>query len=100
MTMDNEMVTEEETALAVRMAACSRIAYVTILAHSRTDTEKPRTLSLEPTANVLMTNSRNKPVKFYEDDKKWFYAVSKKIFILSLIVVSNYIPKLGRNDYY
>ena len=94
MTMDNEMVTEEETALAVRMAACSRIAYVTILAHSRTDTKKPRTLSLEPIANVLMGKSRNKPVKFYEDDKKWFYTVSCKEFDFDLIVVFISLRKL------
>ncbi len=74
-TMDNEDVTEEETAMAVRMAACSRIAYITILAHSRTDVVKPRTLSLESTASVIMKMSKNKPVKLYEDDKKWFYKV-------------------------
>eukprot|EP00794_Sanderia_malayensis_P011828 gene11828-13054_t len=74
--MDNEEVTEEETAMAVRMAACSRIAYITILAHSRTDVVKPRTLSLDSTASVLMQMSKNKPVKLFEDDKKWFYKVT------------------------
>ena len=73
--MDNEIVTEEETALAIRMAACSRIAYVTILAHSRTDETKPRTLSLDSATSILMNISRNKPVKLYEDDKKWFFKV-------------------------
>ena len=74
-TMDDKVVTEEETALAIRMAACSRIAYVTILAHSRTDEAKPRTLSLESTTSVLMRVSKHKPVKLCEDDKKWFFKV-------------------------
>ncbi len=73
--MDNESVTEEETAMAVRMAACSRIAYITILEHSRTDNEKPRTLSLESTPAILMNKSQNKPMKLCEDDKKWFFKV-------------------------
>ena len=74
--MDGEAVTEEETALAIRMAACSRIAYVTILAHSRTDETKPRTLSLDSTTCILMNTSKSKPLKLYEDDKKWFFKVS------------------------
>jgi len=75
-TMDSKVVTEEETTLAIRMAACSRIAYVTILAHSRTDEAKPRTLSLESTTSVLMRVSKHKPVKLFEDDKKWFFKVT------------------------
>lgn len=68
-------MTEEETALAIRMAASSRIAYVTILAHSRTDGEKPRTLHLDVASTIFMNTSKNKPVKLYEDDKKWFFKV-------------------------
>ena len=68
-------MTEEEASLAVRMAACSRIAYITILAHSRTDTEKPRTLSLESMASVFTKTSRNKPVKLCDDDRRWFHKV-------------------------
>lgn len=79
------MVAEEETALAIRMAASSRIAYVTILAHSRTDETKPRTLSLASTTDILMTTSKCKPVKLYEDDKKWFFKVGP--FFTSKIVI-------------
>ena len=83
--LDNQHVTDEETTLALRMAACSRIAYITVLAHSRTDTETLRTLNLSSTADILMATSRNKPVKLCEDDKQWFlkvypiYAVNQRL---------------------
>ena len=73
--MDDKEITEEETNIALRLAAGSRIAYITVLAHSRTDKELPRTLSLASSTEILMETSRNKPVKLSEDDKLWFAKV-------------------------
>eukprot|EP00795_Rhopilema_esculentum_P008396 gene8396-14373_t len=99
-TLDNEEVAEEETTLAIRMAACSRIAYVTVLAHSRTDVCKPRTLSLESTCSVIMARSKHKPVKLYEDDKKWFYkGLESCPRIEELSLAGNCISKLEGIDH-
>ena len=73
--MDDKEITEEETNIALRLAAGSRIAYITVLAYSRTDKELPRTLSLASSTEILMECSRNKPVKLSEDDKLWFAKV-------------------------
>jgi len=73
--MNGEKVTEEETNVALRLAAGSRIAYITVLANSRTEKEPLRTLNLSSTAEVLMTQSLSKPVKLSEDDKQWLSRV-------------------------
>ena len=73
--MDDAEVTQEETNIALRRAAGSRIAYITVLANSRTEKEPLRTLNLSSTADVLMTQSLNKPVKLGEDDKQWLLKV-------------------------
>lgn len=74
--MDDKVVTEEETNIAVRLAALSRIAYITVLANSRTDVERIRSLNLGSSTENLMTLSLNKPVKLGEDDKQWFSKVT------------------------
>lgn len=73
--MDDAEVTQEETNIALRLAAGSRIAYITVLANSRTEKEPLRTLNLSSTTDVLMTQSLNKPVKLGEDDKQWLLRV-------------------------
>lgn len=69
--IDDREVSEEEATIAIRLAACSRIAYITVLANSRTDKEPPRSLDLSSTSDVLMMHSSNKPVKLSKDDKQW-----------------------------
>lgn len=83
--MDDKEVTQEETNIAIRLAAASRIAYITVLANSRTEKEPLRTLNLASTIDVLMTQSLNKPVKLNEDDKQWLSRV-----IFHIIYVSCY----------
>uniref|UniRef100_A0A4W5RBH2 Leucine rich repeat containing 9 n=1 Tax=Hucho hucho TaxID=62062 RepID=A0A4W5RBH2_9TELE len=51
--LDDMLVTEEEAGAAVQMAAGSRINQVSLLAHSRTDSERPRSLSLLSAAQLL-----------------------------------------------
>ncbi|XP_019940178.2 leucine-rich repeat-containing protein 9 isoform X2 [Paralichthys olivaceus] len=51
--LDDLMVTEEEAADAVAMAADSKINQASLLAHSRTNTNRPRSLSLLSTAQLL-----------------------------------------------
>jgi len=74
--MNDQPVTDEETTIALRLAAGSRIAYITTLAYSRTDNELPRTLTLASSTETLMSYSHNKPVKLNEDDKLWFIKVT------------------------
>jgi len=75
-SVDDRDVTEEEANLGVRLAASSRIAYITVLANSRTDLKPLRNLSLSSTTETLMLGSINKPVKLGEDDKQWFSKVT------------------------
>ncbi|KAM9842946.1 leucine-rich repeat-containing protein 9 [Aulostomus maculatus] len=51
--LDGVLVTEEEAAEAVRIAAGSKINRASLLAYSRTDRERPRSLSLLSTAQLL-----------------------------------------------
>uniref|UniRef100_A0A3P8Y1B0 Leucine rich repeat containing 9 n=1 Tax=Esox lucius TaxID=8010 RepID=A0A3P8Y1B0_ESOLU len=51
--LDDVLVTEEEAAAAVKMAAGSKITQASLLAHSRTDSERPRCLSLLSAAQLL-----------------------------------------------
>ncbi|XP_060938945.1 leucine-rich repeat-containing protein 9 [Limanda limanda] len=51
--LDELMVTEEEAANAVAMAADSKINQASLLAHSRTNTDRPRSLSLISTAKLI-----------------------------------------------
>ena len=74
--LDGVQVTDEEMATALRMAAASRISSFAILAHARTDDRKPRTLSLAPTAQVIVTTSRQKPIKLTDEDSQWFSKVN------------------------
>ena len=75
--MNDAEVTQEETNIALRLAAGSRIAYITVLANSRTEKEPLRTLNLSSTTDVLMAQSLNKPVKLGEDDKQWLLRVGR-----------------------
>lgn len=75
--LDGIRVTDEEMTIALKMAAASRPSSFAILAHARTDQSKPRTLSLVPTAQAILANSQNKPVKLVDDDSQWFIKVTR-----------------------
>uniref|UniRef100_UPI003AAD219B leucine-rich repeat-containing protein 9 n=1 Tax=Centroberyx gerrardi TaxID=166262 RepID=UPI003AAD219B len=51
--LDDVLVAEEEAAAAVQMAAGSKINQASLLAHSRTNSERPRSLSLLSAAQLL-----------------------------------------------
>ncbi|KAM6961269.1 leucine-rich repeat-containing protein 9 [Aplochiton taeniatus] len=51
--LDEVLVTEEEAAGAIQQAAGSRINQASLLAHSRTERERPRSLSLLSAAKLL-----------------------------------------------
>lgn len=74
--LDGVEVSDEEMTMALKMAAASRPSSFAILAHARTDHSKPRTLSLVPTAQAILANSQNKPVKLMDDDSQWFLKVT------------------------
>ena len=74
--LDGVNVTDEEMTIALKMAAASRPSSFSILAHARTDQSKPRTLSLVPTAQAILANSQNKPVKLMDEDSQWFQKVT------------------------
>lgn len=74
--LDNKPVTESESTAALRMAAGSRISQVSLLAHSRTDLVRPRSLSLLTCAQLLSQMSRNKPDRINENDSEWYLKVS------------------------
>ena len=79
--LDGVNVTDEEMTTALKMAAASRPSSFSILAHARTDQSKPRTLSLVPTAQAILANSQNKPVKLMDDDSQWFQKVTSSRFM-------------------
>ncbi|KAK7148433.1 hypothetical protein R3I93_012688 [Phoxinus phoxinus] len=51
--LDDVLVMEEEAATAVQVVARSRINQASLVSHSRTDSERPRSLSLLSTAHLL-----------------------------------------------
>ncbi|KAJ8411732.1 hypothetical protein AAFF_G00153700 [Aldrovandia affinis] len=57
--LDEQLVTEEEAAVAVQIASDSRMNQAALLAHSRTDAERPRSLSLLSAAQLLTQLSPN-----------------------------------------
>ena len=69
------VVSDEETAAAHRMAAGSRISQVSLLMHSRTDTEPLRTLSLQTHAHTLTQYSNRKPDRAVDLDNNWYLKV-------------------------
>ncbi|KAL4656332.1 leucine-rich repeat-containing protein 9-like [Arapaima gigas] len=58
--LNEQQVTEEEATTAMQMATGSRINQASLRAHSWTETERPRSLSLLPVAQLL-TQSRPNP---------------------------------------
>lgn len=60
------------------MAAGSRISQVSLLAHTRTDECRPRSLSLVSCAQLLTNVSRNKPDRQSESDSEWYNKVSSE----------------------
>ena len=83
--LDGVQVTDEEMTIALKMAAASRPSSFAILAHARTDQSKPRTLSLVPTAQAILGNSQNKPVKLMDDDSQWFIKVTYQVIFYSCV---------------
>ena len=76
--LDGKEITEEELTVALRQAASSRISSFTILAHSRTDSNVVRSLSLASTASIILKHSKHKPVLLGEEDTNWLENVSVK----------------------
>lgn len=74
--LDGSCVSETEATAALRVAAGSRISHLSIMTHARTDTNKPRSLSLMPTPHILERISRNKLEKVNDHDSHWFLKVT------------------------
>ncbi|XP_072171420.1 leucine-rich repeat-containing protein 9-like [Diadema setosum] len=87
--LNGQPVTETEATAALRMAAGSRISQVSLLAHTRTDQSRPRSLSLASCAQLLTTVSRNKPDRQSENDSEWYSKVT------TLNLDSQHISKLS-----
>ena len=78
--LDGIPVSNEELTTALKMAAASRISSFAVLAHSRTDQVRPRTLSLVSTAHIILTTSFKKPVRPMDEDSQWFVKVTMSVF--------------------
>ncbi|XP_076099461.1 leucine-rich repeat-containing protein 9-like isoform X2 [Mytilus galloprovincialis] len=74
--LDGSCVSETEATGALRIAAGSRISHLSLLTHTRTDNNKPRSLSLLTTPHILEKISRSKPEKMNEHDSHWFLKVT------------------------
>ncbi|XP_038075835.1 leucine-rich repeat-containing protein 9-like [Patiria miniata] len=74
--LDGQAVTESEATAALRMAAGSRVSQVSLLAHTRTDSCRPRSLSLASCAQLLTQISRQKPDRLCETDGNWYSKVT------------------------
>ncbi|GFN97682.1 leucine-rich repeat-containing protein 9 [Plakobranchus ocellatus] len=90
--MDLRNVEEEEAARALRCAAGSRISQLSLLTHSRTDTEVPRSLSLGDSAHIITQISRLKPFKSSDLDVTWYLQVT------TLNLDGQHITKLSNLD--
>nr|XP_056707726.1 leucine-rich repeat-containing protein 9 [Euleptes europaea] len=71
--LDGVLITEDEAAAAARFTADSRISQMTLLEHSRTDTETIRILSVLPKAKILSQMSKNKLDGFQNN---WFTMIT------------------------
>ncbi|CAL1540956.1 unnamed protein product [Lymnaea stagnalis] len=90
--LDGKHVGEEEATLALRCAAGSRISQLSLMAHTRTDSEVPRSLSLGDSAHIITMISRNRPMKTSEADTKWYSQVT------TLNLDNQHITKLSNLD--
>lgn len=86
-TLDGQPVTEIEATGALRMAAGSRVSQISLLSHSRTDDQRPRSLSLNSTAQIITQNSRAKPEKIGDHDTQWYQKVCQ--FFVSCVFSQN-----------
>ncbi|KAL3874482.1 hypothetical protein ACJMK2_037491, partial [Sinanodonta woodiana] len=74
--LNGTQVTEVESSSALRVAAGSRISQLSLISHSRTTHQKPRSLSLMSTAQILCSQNRNRPEKVGEADSSWYSKVT------------------------
>jgi hypothetical protein len=79
--LDGTCVSETEATAALRVAAGSRISHLSLLTHTRTDGNKPRSLSLMTTPHILERISRSKPEKMNDHDSHWFLKVKPVLTI-------------------
>uniref|UniRef100_UPI00398E77B4 leucine-rich repeat-containing protein 9 isoform X3 n=1 Tax=Pristiophorus japonicus TaxID=55135 RepID=UPI00398E77B4 len=70
------IVTEEEAATALCITAGSRLTQVSLVAHSRTDEERPRCLSLLTCAQILTQLSKNKPIPSVDQGTNWLSKIT------------------------
>ena len=75
--LDGVSVSNEELTTALKMAAASRISSFAVVAHSRTDRVRPRTLSLAPAADTICATSLLKPSRPMDEDSQWFVKVCR-----------------------
>ncbi|XP_043553199.1 leucine-rich repeat-containing protein 9 [Chiloscyllium plagiosum] len=74
--LNGSIVMEEETLAALQMIAESKITQVSLLAHSRTDEERPRCLSLLNCAQNLTQLSKKKPNPSVDQSTNWFSTIT------------------------
>ncbi|KAH9489094.1 Leucine-rich repeat-containing protein 9 [Bulinus truncatus] len=74
--LDGKQVEEEESALALRCAAGSRISQLSIMTYARTDLIVPRSLSLGDSAHIISASSRNRPLKNCDNDTRWYCQIT------------------------
>ncbi|XP_077180065.1 leucine-rich repeat-containing protein 9 [Paroedura picta] len=71
--LDEVLITDDEAAAAAQFITDSRISQVSLLEHSRTDTEKIRILSVAPQAKILSQMSKNRLDMFQNN---WFTVIT------------------------
>ncbi|KAK0052192.1 leucine-rich repeat-containing protein 9 [Biomphalaria pfeifferi] len=90
--LDGKQVEEEESALALRCAAGSRISQFSIMTFARTDQTVPRSLSLGDSAHIITSSSRNRPQKMADSDARWYSQVT------TINLDNQHITKLSNLD--
>ena len=71
-TLDDVEISDAERTAAAVAAASARVSPVALVNNGRTDTHRPRSLSLAPYAEILYLNSKKKPERISESpDTSW-----------------------------
>ncbi|XP_030069714.1 leucine-rich repeat-containing protein 9 isoform X1 [Microcaecilia unicolor] len=74
--LDGIVVTEEEVAKALHFTTGAKITQMSLLLHARTDKERPHTLSLLSSAQILNQTSKNKLNLNSEFNPSWYSLIT------------------------
>ena len=75
-TLDGTLITDLEVSAANKAAASARVSPTALISNGRTDSHRPRSLSLAPYSEIMFKTSKKKPERFSEVDGTWLTKIT------------------------